>query len=95
MASNVGVSISVALFFTAVLSQVFLKTEEKREPQFFVGFMVAMAGICLVSFNGSKLERNPIGDILAVAALGIGFTLIGLFFSEGGLKPKKDENRNA
>lgn len=211
MASNVGVIISVAPFFTAVLSQVFLKTEEKREPQFFVGFLVAMAGICLISFNGSKLKLNPIGDILAVAAafvwaayslltrkissfgyhtiqttrkvftyglifmspflflldfkldmqrflkpayalnfiylglgasalcfvtwsyavkvlgavkvsvyiymvpvitvvtsmivlkeeitwvaaLGIGFTLIGLFLSEGGLKPKKDENRNA
>ncbi len=211
MASNVGVIISVAPFFTAVLSQVFLKTKEKREPQFFVGFLVAMAGICLISFNGSKLKLNPIGDILAVAAafvwaayslltrkissfgyhtiqttrkvftyglifmspflflldfkldmqrflkpayalnfiylglgasalcfvtwsyavkvlgavkvsvyiymvpvitvvtsmivlkeeitwvaaLGIGFTLIGLFLSEGGLKPKKDENRNA
>jgi len=68
MASNVGVIISVAPFFTAVLSHIFMKTEEKLKAQFFVGFFVAMVGICLISFNGSKLELNPIGDILAVVA---------------------------
>ena len=68
MASNVGVIISVAPFFTAVLSHVFLKTEEKLKVQFFVGFVVAMIGICLISFNGNELELNPIGDILAIAA---------------------------
>ena len=68
MASNVGVIISIAPFFTAVLSHIFMKTEEKLKAQFFVGFFVAMAGICLISFNDSKLELNPIGDILAVAA---------------------------
>ena len=68
MASNVGVIISVAPFFTAVLSHVFLKTEEKLKPQFVVGFVVAMIGICLISFNGNELELNPIGDILAIVA---------------------------
>ena len=68
MASNVGIIISVAPFFTAVLSHVFLKTEEKLKVQFFVGFVVAMIGICLISFNGKELELNPIGDILAVVA---------------------------
>ena len=68
MASNVGVIISVAPFFTAVLSHVFLKTEEKLKVQFFVGFVVAMIGICLISFNGKELELNPIGDILAIVA---------------------------
>ncbi len=68
MASNVGVIISAAPFFTAVLSHVFLKTEEKLKVQFFIGFAVAMTGICLISFNGRKLELNPMGDILAVAA---------------------------
>lgn len=67
-ASNVGVIISVAPFFTAVLSHIFMKTEEKLKAPFFIGFFVAMAGICLISFNGSKLELNPIGDILAIAA---------------------------
>ncbi len=68
MASNVGVIISIAPFFTAVLSHIFMKTEEKLKAQFFVGFFVAMVGICLISFNGSKLELNPIGDIFAVVA---------------------------
>ncbi len=68
MASNVGVIISIAPFFTAVLSHIFMKTEEKLKIQFFIGFFAAMAGICLISFNDSKLELNPIGDILAVAA---------------------------
>ncbi len=71
MASNVGVIISVAPFFTAVLSHIFMKTEEKLKAQFFVGFFVAMAGICLISFNGRELELNPIGDILAVAAASV------------------------
>lgn len=68
MASNVGVIISVAPFFTAVLSHTFLKKEEKMRAGFFIGFVIAMIGICLISFNGRELELNPIGDILAVAA---------------------------
>lgn len=67
-ASNVGVILSIAPFFTAVLSHMFMKTEEKLKAQFFVGFIVAMAGICLISFNGRRMELNPIGDILAVIA---------------------------
>ncbi len=67
-ASNVGVIISIAPFFTAVLSHIFMKTEEKRKARFFIGFFVAMVGICLISFNGRELELNPIGDILAVVA---------------------------
>ncbi len=68
MASNVGVSISVAPFFTAVLSRFFLKAEGKLRANFFIGFVVAMAGVALISINGSKLELNPVGDLLAVLA---------------------------
>lgn len=68
LASNVGVIISVAPFFTAILAHLFMKSEEKLRVQFFVGFFVAMVGIILISFNGSKLELNPMGDFLAVAA---------------------------
>lgn len=67
MASNVGVIISIAPFFTALLSHLFLK-EEKPRANFFIGFAVAMAGIFLISFNGSKLELNPAGDLLALLA---------------------------
>ena len=68
MASNVGVIISVAPFFTAILAHLFMKSEEKLRLQFFVGFIVAMVGIILISFNGSKLKLNPMGDLLAVIA---------------------------
>ena len=68
LASNVGVIISVAPFFTAILSHIFMKTEEKLKGNFFVGFAVAMAGICLISFSSSELKLNPMGDILATIA---------------------------
>lgn len=67
MASNVGVILSVAPFFTAILSHLVLR-EERLGTNFFVGFAAAMAGIVLISFNGSKLELNPIGDLLALLA---------------------------
>ena len=68
LASNVGVIISVSPFFTAILSHLARKGEEKLQANFFVGFVVAMAGICLISFKGSALEINPTGDILALGA---------------------------
>lgn len=68
MASNVGVIISVAPFFTAILTHLFLKEEEKLRSNFFFGFVVAMFGIFLISFQGAKLELNPVGDLLALLA---------------------------
>lgn len=68
LASNVGVIISVAPFFTAILAHFAMRSEEKLRSQFFIGFVVAMAGIILISFNGQKLELNPLGDLLAVIA---------------------------
>ena len=69
LASNVGVICSVAPFFTAILSRVFMKEEGKMTGRFIMGFVVAMAGICLISFNGSRLELNPLGDLLALGAV--------------------------
>ena len=68
IASNVGVIISVAPFFTAILSHLFLKQDEKLRANFFIGFIVAMLGIGLISFNGASLQLNPIGDLLALLA---------------------------
>ena len=67
LASNVGVIISIAPFFTALLAHFFLHTEALH-PRFFAGFLLAIAGIVLISFNGSQLALNPVGDLLAVAA---------------------------
>ena len=68
MASNVGAIISVAPFFTAILSHIFLKQEEKFRANFFIGFLIAMIGIVLISFNGTAMELNPAGDLLALLA---------------------------
>lgn len=68
LASNVGVIISIAPFFTAILAHLFIKSEKKLQIQFFTGFIVAMIGIVLISFNGQKLELNPLGDLLAIIA---------------------------
>jgi drug/metabolite transporter (DMT)-like permease len=70
-ASNVGVIISIAPFFTAIFAHRFL-TGEKLKLQFFAGFAAALAGILLISFNGqSTFQLNPIGDILAVLAAAV------------------------
>lgn len=67
-ASNIGVIISIAPFFTAIFAHMFLDSEKLR-LQFFMGFSVAVVGIFLISFNGiSNLKLNPVGDILAVLA---------------------------
>lgn len=68
MASNVGVIISIAPFFTAILTHLFIKSDEKLQVNFFIGFAAAMLGIVLIGFNGSRLELNPLGDMLAAAA---------------------------
>lgn len=68
MASNVGVIISIAPFFTAILSHLFVKSEEKMHVSFMVGFVVAMIGVALISFSGREFALNPMGDLLAVLA---------------------------
>ncbi|MBO1580390.1 DMT family transporter [Bacillus sp. XF8] len=68
MASNVGVISSVVPFFTVILTYLFLK-EEPLQINFFIGFVVAITGIYLISFNGtSNFHLNPLGDLLAVTA---------------------------
>ncbi len=66
MASNVGVIISIAPFFTALIA--FFMKNEKLQLRFFVGFIVALIGIFLISFNGVRMQLNPQGDILALLA---------------------------
>ncbi len=67
-ASNVGIIISAAPFFTAILAHLFLDGE-RLKLRFFVGFVVALAGISLISYNGyNTFQLNPFGDVLAVLA---------------------------
>lgn len=68
LASNVGVIVSIAPIFTAILAHIFLD-EESLKPTFFLGFVTAIAGIILISFNtATKLQVNPLGDFLAILA---------------------------
>lgn len=66
-ASNVGVIISIAPFFTVLFSSAFLK-EKRPGLRFFLGFVIAMAGIMLISFHQDAVELHPLGDGLAVIA---------------------------
>lgn len=67
-ASNVGIIIAAAPFFTGLLSYIFLKGE-RPNVYFFIGFVVAMTGIATITFNGAEtMAINPFGDFLALMA---------------------------
>lgn len=68
LAANVGIIISTTPFFTALLTALFLRGEEKLHLTFFIGFIVSMLGISLMSFGGDTPQLNPMGDILALLA---------------------------
>ena len=68
LATNVAIIVSVAPFFTAVLSHVLSKERERISPFFFIGFLIAFFGILLINLNGSRMDLNPKGDILALVA---------------------------
>ncbi len=67
LASNVGVIISAAPFFTATLNRLLYRSD-RLQVRFFVGFVLAMTGIGLISFNGVRLRISPLGDLLALGA---------------------------
>ncbi|MBI9095131.1 MAG: DMT family transporter [Sphaerochaeta sp.] len=64
-ASNVGVIVATAPFFTLLAVHSILK-EEHLKAQYFVGFVLSMLGIALISYSGhTELKLNPLGDFLA------------------------------
>lgn len=68
LASNAGVIISIAPFFTALANCLFLGGKRPGR-RFIAGFLLAMAGICLLSAGGTDgFAFNPAGDLLAAAA---------------------------
>ena len=67
-ASNVGIIVACAPFFVAVTVGWFFK--EKSGKAFYIGFLIAIIGVALISLNGSKsLNLNPMGDGLAFLAM--------------------------
>lgn len=68
-ASNVGIIVACAPFFVAVMVSIFFKSE-KTGLTFYLGFVIAIAGVILISLNGQKsLNLNPLGDGLAFLAM--------------------------
>lgn len=68
MASNVGVIVAVSPLFTALLSRLLLGGEPLG-PGFFAGLAAALAGVVLITYNGSAvLALSPVGDLLALLA---------------------------
>ena len=65
--ANCSVIISTAPFFVALATHWFIKAETLR-PSFFMGFIVAIAGVCLISISGHALQLNPLGDLLCLLA---------------------------
>lgn len=71
LTSHVSVMVSMAPFFTSLLSCLVLR-ERYPGARFYLGFLVAMCGICLISFQGSSdLKLSLTGDLLAIAAAGL------------------------
>ncbi|MEI0548822.1 DMT family transporter [Brachyspira intermedia] len=67
LASNVGILVAIGPLFTVIFASIFLK--EKLKINFFVGFIFAIIGIAVITFNGKFiLKINPIGDIFAILA---------------------------
>lgn len=68
-ASNVGIIVACAPFFVAVMVGFFFKNE-RSGIYFYIGFVIAIAGVILISLNGQKnLQLNPLGDGLAFLAM--------------------------
>lgn len=67
-ASNVGVIVAAAPFFTAIFSKLFLDKNEKLGLNFSIGFILAMTGIMIISFKKNSIQINPLGDLLALSS---------------------------
>ncbi|ADY13846.1 DMT family transporter [Sphaerochaeta globosa] len=68
-ASNVGVIVAAAPFFTLLASHLFLKEEALRK-NYFVGLALSMGGIILLTFSSTEeVAFNPKGDLLALLAI--------------------------
>lgn len=66
-ASNVGVIVSAAPFFTALTDWLFFNGR-KPALHFYCGFILAIAGIAIISFGDANVTLNPVGDLLALLA---------------------------
>lgn len=67
-ASNVSIIVAVSPMWTALFSQLFIK-DKHITPWFIAGFIIAITGIALVSFNGEiSFSLNLKGDLIALGS---------------------------
>lgn len=71
LASNVGVLLCTAPFFTALAGFAASRAKERPHRRFIFGFVLAMAGIYLISTAESGMQFNLTGDILALSAAAV------------------------
>ncbi|NTU89285.1 MAG: DMT family transporter [Actinobacteria bacterium] len=70
LVSNVGILVSVAPFLTALLMWAVYK--DRPSGMFLLGFLVAICGVMLVSFNGMHgFDFSFIGVVLAILAAAV------------------------
>lgn len=85
-ASNTSTIVSTNPFFTSLFVILFLKGKRPKST-FYIGFAIAIIGIAVISFNGTKsFGLNPLGDFLAlVASVSWGFytVLISKAYDKG------------
>lgn len=68
-ASNVSILVCLCPLLTAVVSRIVFRGN-RLHALFFVGFVLAITGVVLVSMNGiSEFHFNPLGDLLAALAM--------------------------
>jgi len=68
-ATNVGLYMGVIPLFTAIFAHILTK-DERLSKNVIIGFIVAIAGIALILFDGAKFELRLKGDLLAIVAAG-------------------------
>jgi drug/metabolite transporter (DMT)-like permease len=84
-ASNVSIIVATAPFLTGLLARIVYKERLKRG--FMLGFVLSIAGIILITLNGSmELHLNPFGDLLAIGA-----SLCWAFYSIATVEVKRPE----
>ena len=66
-ASNVGVIVGSVQFFIAIPDRL-CGSRRPLHLSYFAGFIFALTGIALLSFNSSEISFNPAGDLLALGA---------------------------
>ena len=67
-ATNTSIILNTVPIFTALLAWIILKDKTGIHPLFFLGFLLAMAGIVLISLNDGTAGLHLRGDLLILLA---------------------------